>query len=248
MNKPVQMTLNFFASSLCRTLARCLALVCLLLAGIHGHAQTSATPSVTPKMTYTNAEGQEVQETSYDGGAPLHVRFEATTKDLGNYTPLYEWQFTRENGTTPFLIRYEQATTYDFLESGNFRVRLLVSFVLNNDTVSYAQEDAFVLNIAESKLEFPNAFTPNGDGINDIFKAKEGYQSIVAFRADVVNRWGKRMAHWSHPAEGWDGKSGGSDAPEGAYYLTVTARGADGRKYNIKKTINLLRRYDAVAK
>ena len=44
------------------------------------------------------------------------------------------------------------------------------------------------------------------------------------------------------------GKSGGADAPEGAYYLTVTARGADGRKYDIKKTINLLRRYDAVSK
>lgn len=248
MNKPVQMTQNLFASSLRDTLRWGLVLVCLLMVGIHVHAQTSAPPSVTPQMTYTNANGQEVQETSYDGGAPLHVRFEATTKDLGNYTPLYEWQFTRENSTTPFLIRYEQATTYDFLESGNFRVRLLVSFVLNNDTVSYAQEDAFVLNIAESKLEFPNAFTPNGDGINDIFKAKEGYQSIVTFRADVVNRWGKRVAHWSHPAEGWDGKSGGADAPEGAYYLTVTARGADGRKYDIKKTINLLRRYDAVAK
>ena len=242
------MAQNYFASSLRYTLRWCLALVCLLLVGFKVHAQTPASPSVTPKMTYINADGQEVQETSYDGGAPLHVRFEATTKDLGNYTPLYEWQFTRENGTTPFLIRYEQATTYDFLESGNFRVRLLVSFVLNNDTISYAQEDAFVLNIAESKLEFPNAFTPNGDGINDIFKAKEGYQSIVTFHADVVNRWGKRMAHWNNPAEGWDGKSGGSDAPEGAYYLNVTARGADGRNYNIKKTINLLRRYDAVTK
>ena len=36
--------------------------------------------------------------------------------------------------------------------------------------------------------------------------------------------------------------------PEGAYFLNVTARGADGRNYNIKKTINLLRRYDAVSK
>ena len=66
-------------------------------------------------------------------------------------------------------------------------------------------------------------------------KQKRGYQSIVTFRADVVNRWGKRVAHWSHPAEGWDGKSGGADAPEGAYYLTVTARGADGRKYDNQK-------------
>ena len=56
------------------------------------------------------------------------------------------------------------------------------------------------------------------------------------------------MARWNQPSEGWDGKSGGTDAPEGAYYLNVTARGADGRNYNIKKTINLLRRFDAIAK
>lgn len=56
------------------------------------------------------------------------------------------------------------------------------------------------------------------------------------------------MAHWTNPAEGWDGKNGGNEVPEGAYFLNVTARGADGRNYNIKKTINLLRRYDAVSK
>ena len=66
MNKPVQMTQNLFASSLRDTLRWGLVLVCLLMVGIHVHAQTSATPSVTPQMTYTNANGQEVQETSYD--------------------------------------------------------------------------------------------------------------------------------------------------------------------------------------
>ena len=40
-----------------------------------------------------------------------------------------------------------------------------------------------------------------------------------------------------------DGKSGGSDVPDGAYYLVVQAKGADGRHYNIKKVINILRGY-----
>lgn len=222
--------------------------VCFAMVGVTVQAQNAKLPSVNPKMSFTNTEGQTVQEDNFNGGAPLHVVFEANPQDLGNYTPLYEWQFLRENSTTPFLTRYERTTHYDFSESGNFRVRLLVSFVLGRDTVNYAQDEPFVLNFAESKLEFPNAFTPNGDGINDIFKAKDGFQSIVNFRAVVVNRWGKQVAHWTNPAEGWDGKSGGNEAPEGAYFLNVTARGADGRNYNIKKTINLLRRYDAVSK
>lgn len=89
----------------------------------------------------------------------------------------------------------------------------------------------------------PNAFTPNGDGVNDVFRVKDGYQSIVQFHAAVFDRWGKKLYEWSDPAGGWDGRSGGHDVPDGAYYLNLQARGADGRKYNIKKVINLLRGY-----
>lgn len=87
----------------------------------------------------------------------------------------------------------------------------------------------------------PNAFTPNGDGVNDVFRVKESYQSIVSFEAMVFNRWGKKLYEWRTPDGGWDGKSGGSDVPDGAYYLVINARGADGKKYHIKKVINLLR-------
>jgi gliding motility-associated-like protein len=72
---------------------------------------------------------------------------------------------------------------------------------------------------------------------------KEGYQSIVSFEAKVFDRWGKCLYTWTDLAGGWDGRSGGREVPDGAYYLHIKARGADGRKYNIKKVINVLRRY-----
>ena len=100
-----------------------------------------------------------------------------------------------------------------------------------------------IAGLSESKLEMPNVFTPNGDGINDIYRAKEGYQSIVSFEAAVFNRWGKRLHRWTDPADGWDGTLGGQPVPAGAYYCVVKAVGADGVKYNFKKTINLLRGY-----
>lgn len=205
-------------------------------------AQSEA-PTANPVMVYTDTDGQEVEESSYDGSAPLHVTFKAQPENVGTRTALYEWRFTRGTETQPFLIRYEEDTEYDFRESGSFSVELRVSFVENTDTVQYTMDTPFTLTISESKLEVPNAFTPNGDGVNDVFRVKEGYTSIISFRAQIFSRWGKKLYEWTDLEGGWDGRSGGHDMPDGGYYLHIEARGADGHKYNIKKVISLLRGY-----
>ena len=89
----------------------------------------------------------------------------------------------------------------------------------------------------------PNAFSPNGDGINDIYKAKDGYQSLTEFHAYIFNRWGQKLYEWTNPADGWDGKYKGKDVAQGVYYVPVKAKGADGKTYNIKRDVNLLRGY-----
>lgn len=54
-----------------------------------------------------------------------------------------------------------------------------------------------------SVLLMPNAFSPNGDGINDIYKPKEGYQNIKEFHAYIYNRWGQNSL--SGATLPWDG-------------------------------------------
>ena len=206
-------------------------------------AAQDAYPTANPTMTYVDEDGMEVDDTQYDGSAPLVATFKANPENVGTYTPLYEWRFTRVGEEKPLLVRYEEDTQYTFNQSGSFTVELLVSFVQGTDTIAYNMDTPFNITISESKLEVPNAFTPNGDGINDVFRVKEGYKSIVRFRAIVFSRWGKKLYEWNDPAGGWDGRSGGSDVPDGAYYLNIEARGADGKNYHIKKTINLLRGY-----
>ncbi len=203
-------------------------------------------PSVSPAMVYTGDDGAETEEEAYDGDAPFTATFKARPTDLGEYTAIYEWQFTRQGESTPFLRRYEEDTQYTFNQSGTYTVMLLATFVQGTDTLQYSQGEngeGFTVTISESKLEVPNAFTPNGDGINDVFRVKEGYKSIISFKARVYDRWGKKLYEWDSPAGGWDGKGPGGNAPDGAYYLNIEAKGADGKKYNIKKVINLLRGY-----
>lgn len=216
-------------------------LLCLLVMALQAVAQDL--PTANPVMVYTDDDGNEVEETQYDGSAPFVATFKSQVENVGNYTPLYEWRFTRQGEAEPFLKRFEADTEYTFNQSGSYSISLLVSFVAGTDTLTYETDQPFEVTISESKLEVPNAFTPNGDGINDVLRVKDGYQSIVQFRARVFDRWGKLLYEWNDPAGGWDGRSGGHDVPDGGYYLNIEARGADGRRYHIKKVVTLLRGY-----
>lgn len=224
-----------------------LILVALLLSPLLLMAQGEL-PAISPSATYTDGEGVEQTETAVAESAPLTVTFKANAEHVGGWTAHYEWHFYKEGKRDRvYLTRYEEQTTYTFTEAGAHYVELWATFVQGTDTVAYAdtywssEGQPITVAISESKLEMPNAFSPNGDGINDIYKAKEGYQSLVEFQATIFNRWGQKLYSWSDPSGGWDGKHNGKDVKQGVYYVLVKARGADGRQFNIKRDVNLLR-------
>ncbi len=206
------------------------------------------TPVITPTATYTSVDGEVTESAEMSGQAPLKGYFQANTSNVGDYTATYEWRFTREGSTEPYLTRYEENTEYTFTKAGSHSIVLYATFTKGNDVIQYGQEywseqQPLRVTISESKLEMPNAFSPNGDGINDIYKAKDGYQSLTEFHAYIFNRWGQKLYEWTNPADGWDGKYKGKDVAQGVYYVLVKAKGADGKTYNIKRDVNLLRGY-----
>lgn len=205
-------------------------------------------PSVDPTGTYVTVEGEELDDASSSQSAPLKAHFSANPQNVGGYTARYEWKIWREGDDKNLLVhRFDEEIDYTFTGSGSFRIQLYTTFTLGNDTITYpgeGEENPICVSISESKLEFPNAFSPNGDGYNDVLRAKEGYQSIVSFEAAVFSRWGRKLYSWNSPAGGWDGKVNGRTVSDGVYFLVVKAKGADGRKYNIKKTISVLTGYD----
>ena len=200
-------------------------------------------PSVSPTMHIINEDGAEEEVTEYDGDAPLKAFFRANAKDVGDYQPVFEWTLTKAGETEPMVKRYAEEIDYEFLQTGTFFIELRTTFIQGTDTLDFAMDSPFSVTITESKLEVPNAFSPNGDGMNDVLKVKEGYRSIVSFKASVFTRWGKKVYEWNDLEGGWDGRMGGSYAPDGAYFLKIDAQGADGRKYEIRKTITLLKGY-----
>ena len=190
---------------------------------------------------YYTIDGEEMESTDMiaDAQAPLTVRFAAnpteTEGDVG-----YEWRFTREGEEKPFMTRYEETTTYEFKQTGMTKVELYVTMAGYDEAELTA---TFSISITNSMLEMPNAFSPNGDGVNDIYKAKENHKSIVEFHAYIFNRWGQKIYDWTDINGGWDGTWNGKDVKDGTYYVLVKAKGADGINYEIKKDVNVLRKY-----
>ncbi|MCR5180172.1 MAG: gliding motility-associated C-terminal domain-containing protein [Bacteroidaceae bacterium] len=213
-------------------------------------------PTCAPTATFTYLSAVEPtaeEAESYSGSAPVKAEFHANPSGVedsdGNtlYVARYEWKIYDQLKPDVILVhRFQQDMEYTFQKSGSFIVELNATFVQGNDTIYYPAEGetggSFTVSIAESILEMPNGFSPNGDDINDIYKAKDGHQSIVSFRASIFNRWGQRLYSWSDINGGWDGKVNGHVVPDGVYFVNVVAKGADGHEFHIRKDVNVLTR------
>ena len=199
---------------------------------------SASAQSVEISAIYVDDNGVETETRSdFNGQAPLSVSFRANPMDMEGLEPTYEWHFRMDGESKDMMVRYEENTDYTFTQAGKTYITLYAN--LGNEEVVSSQ---ICVTISESKLTMPNAFSPNDDGHNDIYKAKE-YQSIVEFHAYIFNRWGQKLFEWTNPADGWDGTYNGSPLKEGVYYVLVKARGADGIVYDIRKDVNLLRGY-----
>jgi gliding motility-associated-like protein len=64
----------------------------------------------------------------------------------------------------------------------------------------------------------PNAFTPNGDGHNDLLRPINlNNDPVTNFRFAIFNRWGQRIFESRDPSSGWDGRMLGTEQPAGVY-------------------------------
>lgn len=92
------------------------------------------------------------------------------------------------------------------------------------------------------KLYFPNVFTPNGDGLNDVFKPNG--KDVVDFNMKIFNRWGQQVFESTNMEQGWDGTLRGEKASSDVYTYTVEYTGYINKKlkeFATKGTFTLMR-------
>ncbi len=92
-----------------------------------------------------------------------------------------------------------------------------------------------------SSIFIPNSFTPNGDGLNDIFIPVCYFVHEKGFSMKIFNRWGQEIFTSYLKDEGWNGKIGTIDAPQGSYSYIIIYENIFGQLFRKTGVIQLLR-------
>jgi gliding motility-associated-like protein len=92
----------------------------------------------------------------------------------------------------------------------------------------------------EEDDDMPGGFTPNHDGLNDVFRIVNlKHKKLDDFR--IFNRWGREVFHTSDPSNGWDGTLNGEPQDIGVYYYQIILSHPDGQQKTYTGNVTLIR-------
>lgn len=157
---------------------------------------------------------------------------EITFTDLSTGDPTeWNWNFGGTGGST------EMSPTYSFPDTGTFTVLLEISNQYGcSDTISHT-----VVITPSFTIYVPSGFTPDGDGVNDIFLPKGiGWRD---YELRIYSRSGNQVFSTFDPLQGWDGsvRGAGRVTISDVYVWRIYVRDKNNRKQDYKGTVTLVR-------
>jgi gliding motility-associated-like protein len=144
-----------------------------------------------------------------------------------------------ESGLLQEEINVGSNTWYEDSAFLRYQIRQYRIRAESNDSPSLIAYSNFVVKQVESVLWLPNSFTPNGDGLNDFFKA-EGTQ-MKEFMLQIYTRYGDLIYTTENQNLGWDGTFNGKDMPPVTYIYKMEATDELDKKYNKTGQLLLIR-------
>ncbi|MBI3501119.1 MAG: PKD domain-containing protein [Bacteroidetes bacterium] len=138
------------------------------------------------------------------------------------------WNFGDGNSST------QENPSHQFNQNGTLDVMLIVT---NNDGCPDTAKYSFIFNT--NIVAVPSAFTPNGDGVNDILKVRGGPLKEMDWR--IYNEWGNELFHATDQTQGWDGTYKGKLEPAGRYVYTLTGTTFGDEEINKKGDVTIIR-------
>ena len=195
--------------------------------------QTLTDPAQVIADWVINTPGANGPHSLVSKPAPFNVEFEDISENSdASFNKFY---INGEDMTSNFYAGFSSNSyQHTFTEIGDYEVVLEVFDSSNNcsDTIS--------LIVSVQGINEFNAFSPNGDNINDHFFFESF--GIVELNAIFYNRWGDKIFEMTSPNDVWNGVSmNGLEVPEGVYFYVLNATGEDGSPYTEKGSVTVYR-------
>ncbi len=187
----------------------------------------ACTDTVTQTVIVIPSASASFNTTVITAGIPQTIGFTNTSLNAISYN------WTLGNGNTSVLQTpanqiYPAAGTYTvtLITQGNNGCNDTIrTLIFVNDTIG---------------ITVPNIFTPNGDEINDVWQPSA--HGAKTFECTVFNRWGILIYDFISSQDKWDGHTtAGETCSEGTYYYILKATDLNGKAYNLKGFIQLIK-------
>lgn len=122
-------------------------------------------------------------------------------------------------------------------EAGEYQAVLTVT----DDHNCFDTASVTITVIPDVIIYVPNAFSPNGNGINDVWMPVMDNYGTDVYELVIYNRWGQLIFKSNEPKVGWDGTVNGKDAPCAVYVYSITYQNLMGKLAKKEGTITLIR-------
>jgi gliding motility-associated-like protein len=164
------------------------------------------------------------------------VTFLPTTRNGKTLT--YEWQFTNSTNVGGVDTASIKNPTHTYDNNGKFPVMLVVK----NEFGCVDSVFKVIIVDEDFNVYIPNTFTPNDDGVNDVFNIKGLGLKPDGYFMEVFDRWGTLVYSTKDINKGWDGTVKGTKAADGVYIYNVRVVGGNGvGKKDFKGHVTLMK-------
>jgi gliding motility-associated-like protein len=151
----------------------------------------------------------------------------------------YSWSFGEE-GMNGASFEENPVVTFPIGVGGEYPVELIVTD--SNNCVGFVSGTIIINELFQYYI--PNAFTPNGDGINDMFKVEGADIDASRFELIIFNRWGDVLFESKDPSQPWLGGANNENyfVDNGIYpYRMVVVSKSTGEKKELNGSITIMR-------
>lgn len=174
--------------------------------------------AIKPVMSITS------DVTSVFRNQPVNIYYHGSLNDRVN------WQIDKPNTSNP----NGNGINIIFNDTGEAIIKVISQNILGCTDSAFTK-----VEIRQEQIFFATAFTPNGDGLNDVFKPQG--LGVKEFQLIIFNRWGQALFSTKDPNTGWDGTIDGMPVPTDVYLYQCDMVGTSGKVYGYKGNVTVIR-------